>query len=147
MTAYRQPNHSHPTYEGSNHDQRGDDPSLHLRPACGPSHADGNASEDGAAAESAHYLALALASRQAAGLPDEIAEHEPWRAFGRAISREDPMLATRRTSGVDRRSGFPAAQHPCVAAAATATGSEAVPTTFRQGRPPTSQLLGTQAQA
>jgi hypothetical protein len=136
MTAHRPVHDSCPTDEASSHDRHRNGVVLRLLPAHEARRAEVHASDETALKET-DYLALALASRRAAGLPDEITEYEPWRAFSRAINREDPPLATPRTFGADRRSGFPYAQHPSAPAAEPVTGSEAPPAANPQGRPPT----------
>lgn len=136
MTAYRRPYDSSPTDE-SCRSQEGECDGAPLRslPTHDPLGTNGHADAE-AASEGTHYLGLALASRRAAGLPDEIADYEPWRALSRAISRDDPLLGTPRTSGVDTRCGFHDVQRRSVAAAGPVAESGALPATSPQDHPP-----------
>lgn len=136
MTAQRQPCDPNPLDEARGQQGRCDAAPLRLASGQDPVGVDAR-TRDEASPVGRHYLALALASRRAAGLPDEIAEFEPWRAFGRAISRRDPPLGTPRTSAADRRCGLRDAQRLSAAAAGLEAESGALPGTGRQGRPPT----------
>jgi hypothetical protein len=82
------------------------------------------------------YLALAFASRQAAGLPDEIADHEPWKVFARAISHGGPPLGPLRTSGVSKRCGLDVVPHLTAAEAVSVAVHVALPVNGRAGHRP-----------
>lgn len=135
MTAQRQRRDPSPLDEADGQQGRSDDAPLRLVSGQDPVGADSRA-RDEASPLGRHHLELALASRRAAGLPDEIAEFEPWRAFGRAITRRDPPLGTPRTSAVGRRCGFHDAQRLSAAAAGLEAETAALPETGREDRPP-----------
>ncbi len=86
--------------------------------------------------ETPSYLELALASRRAAGLPDEIEDCDTWRAFGRAISHGGLSHETLRTSGAETRFGVHAVGRPSEAAAAAAAEDEVPRATDPRSRLP-----------
>ena len=84
--------------------------------------------------ETPSYLELALASRRAAGLPDEIEDCEAWRAFGRAISYGG--LPHPHTSGADTRFEVHDVGRPCEVTAVVAADDEVHRTTAPRSRLP-----------
>jgi hypothetical protein len=117
------------------HDDPTDDVPVHVVRAREPCRDDSPVGHR--APSSAPYLALALSSRRAAGLADEIADGEPWRVFGRAISQGGSPLVPPRTSGADKCSGLRVVPHLTVAPVVPAVTPEAPPTNEPQDHRPT----------